>query len=223
MINNIKYYAHKFTHSNINIQYSRSPRLHIGYYIHGTTVSSALSLRQMCSTCIIESGFFPLGIKNSISTGYSSINLTTAGTAYVMMVLKVKSGYDSALVKPLNISTLYKANTGSIGGICQVQLHSTVGSIGVTSPTLSSLSYTSLPNSICEYYIGDGVTTVTTDGFTTSTLLVATSRSATYGSNDFETLLTRAIATKYDYLVFVGIPSTNNDRMIVSVDFIESV
>ncbi len=44
-IDGVLYYAHQFFNSGLSIQYSKTPRLNIGFYILGTTVNSPLTLR----------------------------------------------------------------------------------------------------------------------------------------------------------------------------------
>ena len=69
-IGGVTYYAHEFTHGDISVAYTGSPRQRLGYKItsNQTTSPTNYTMKQICSTCISEGGFFPLGTKNSVST-----------------------------------------------------------------------------------------------------------------------------------------------------------
>lgn len=227
IIDGVLYYAHQFSHSGNNVQYTATPRQRLCYQIIATTiVSGTNSLRQMCCTNISEGGYIPLGIKNCINTVYSGLALGTVGTKYILLGLKLQSTYTNGILKLLRLSVGYTANTNKMG-VLEIQLHSTNGSIGAISGTLS---WTNLTHSIAQYARGTPDTildtdpqTISTDGYLLSTIYVASQTSVNFGSNEFETLLDRTICTQYDTIYVVGIGNVINDTMFASLEFIESI
>ncbi len=116
---------------------------------------------------------------------------------------------------------MFSAAANKIGG-CEIQIHtdSNAGSIGSTSGTLS---YTTMSNSIAKFAIGNGTQTITTDGYVIHSGLLAGQDNIMFSSNDYETLLTRAIVGRFDTLYVVVFCNTNGTVMCSSLDFIESL
>ena len=96
------HYAHEFTHSDYNVQYTTTPRWRISYYINGTKLKTSLSTKLMCSSCILEGGFTPLGKRNSIRTPSTGIIMPIVGTKYVILALKINPLYPNSLLKLIN-------------------------------------------------------------------------------------------------------------------------
>jgi hypothetical protein len=64
-----------------------------------------LVLQQVCSTCIIEGGYAPEGLRQSIGTAsLGGVNLTTAGTFYNLATIRIKSGRPYAVIIPIDIA-----------------------------------------------------------------------------------------------------------------------
>lgn len=218
-INGSLFYAHQFTHYSYSVQYTTTPRQRLCYQIIGTTITTTNSLRQYCCTNISEGGFIPLGKRISIATTISGVTLPTIGTKYILLALKLQSTYTNGTIKPLRITASYNAAANKMGFI-QLQLHSSFGSVGVISGTLS---YSSLKDSISQYAIGNNTQTITTDGYILSSSFVPGQSEINFSSNDFETLLTRSICTQYDTLYLIGTGNTQNDVLYGCFDFIEDI
>lgn len=158
------------------------------------------------------------------STNYQGLNITTAGTYYVALALKVNSLYEQGCIKPINITLSYDAGPSNNCSY-QLQFHSTYGSIGSTTGTLT---YGTLSYSIGQSLVGDGTQTLTSDGYVLSSGSLNSQNSINLSSNDFELLLPRAICTRYnstlfDTLFLFATSSTNNAQVFASIDFIELI
>jgi hypothetical protein len=70
-IDGVTYYAHNFTHETLSYAYTATPKQRLGYEIltgtHGSSPSTTYTMKQICCTSMSEGGFFPLGVRNSIS------------------------------------------------------------------------------------------------------------------------------------------------------------
>jgi hypothetical protein len=217
VIDGLIYYAHAFNHS-LSVQYTTTPRQRICYQINGTSISETHTMRQMCSTSISESGYFPLCPRLSIGTTINGISMSTSGTKYILLALKLQSLYTNGLIKLLGSTTSYSANSGKTG-FYEIQLHSTNGSIGSIN---GSLTYSSISNSISQFAIGDGTQTINSDGFILSSGFVSGDTNAIIVRTPNDTLLTRTMCTKYDVFYLIGSGNANNDLMFGTLEYIES-
>ena len=218
VIDGLIYYAHSFTHS-LSIQYTTSPRQRICYQINGTSISGTHTMRQMCSTSISESGYFPLCPRVSVSTTSNGITMGSAGTKYILLGLQLQSTYVNGLIKLLGSTTSYAAKTGKTG-FYEIQLHSTNGSIGSIS---GSLTYSSIANSISQFAIGDGSQTINSDGFILSSGFTSGETNAIIVRTPNDTLLTRTMCSSYDTFYLIGSGNANDDEMFGTLEFIESL
>ncbi len=233
-ISGITYYAHEFTHNNMSVQYTPTPRLYLTYYLNVDTTTDVAEMRQMCCTAMLEGGFLPLGVRNSINTSVSTdiVALPSLNTKYIALGLKLNPLYLNGIIRLISISVAVAGASSTKMGMYEIQLHSTVGSIGsVTLDGISSTnidaSFTDIPNSIARQFIGLPRTLGTplrilNDGYILSSGLVSTNSIASYSNNDFETLLTRSLCTQYDtlYLVVLGNAGVTP---FAAMDFIESL
>jgi hypothetical protein len=102
-IDGVTYYAHAFTHGTMSQAYTASPRQRLGYEIlTEASLGSQYNMKQICSTCISEGGFFPLGTRNSVSSPTLS-TLTGASANILLLEIKLKSGdrYKNGIIKPI--------------------------------------------------------------------------------------------------------------------------
>ena len=222
-IQGVNYYAHEFIPDYAH-PYTTSPRLPLIYQI-STESTTEFILKQICSTCISEGGFTPLGKKLSITTGIDPITINTANstTKYILMGLKVKSGITKTILKLL---TLDITVTSSANINIELQLHSSglgnqpaTGTIGTVS---STPSFSDIPKSNCQAYLGTApISIITTDGYILKTRTIDKKSQLVVSNNVYETLLTRSQISQYDTLYLV-VYSTNNPNVIACIDFIES-
>lgn len=217
-LNGVNYYAHQFIHSNA-YPYTTTPRLPLCYNIDANVINSSIETRQICCTCLSEGGFTPLGKRMSIATNLAGVPLLTNSNKYILLSLRIGTGFDSGILKPLNTNILYPEGSASKWLRTEIQLHSTNGSVGSINGTLT---YNGLKDSISEYAIGDGSQTINTDGFVIFSNFVNTNSTLNFAGSEYETLLTRAQISKYDTLYIIVEPNTNNTDVVASLDFIET-
>ena len=89
--------CHQFHHANlINSTYITTASLPLRYEIENTGVTASSStLKQICSTVISEGGYELRGLQQGIATPITTpYNLTTAGTYYPIISLRLKASPD---------------------------------------------------------------------------------------------------------------------------------
>ena len=142
--------AHTFKNANsLDTVYMQSANLPIRYEIETTDIlGSAFTLQQVCSTTMIEGGYAPQGLRQSIGTAsLAGVNLTTAGTFYNLATIRIKSARPYAVIIPIDVSASAISNSDF-----EVQLR-----LNATPST--SFSYTSYSDNV-EYDL-TGATTIT--------------------------------------------------------------
>lgn len=219
IIDGVIYYAHQFLHNGLTVQYTKTPRLHLSYYIRGTTTAN--TMRQMCSTSISESGYFSTGRINNVNNAINALVSVNATNDRVLLGLRINSSFPNATFYIKNLSFYF---TGGGGKYAQykVQLFSTNGSIGTLSaatPTFTQLTYSAL-----EYFLGDGSLNVSTPGFIIDSEYLDTATSTSIVSDVNDSLQIRNLFSSYDTLYITGISnSAIGSSMGASVTFIEDI
>lgn len=219
-IDGIIYYAHQFTHNDMSVPYTTTPLLPITYQIIGTTIGSAISMRHMCSTSISEGGYFPLGRRIGISLAASGITMVTSDTKYILLAVRPNSSYSTVMIKPIHIEAAYIGSSGQNTYNIELQVHSTVGSVGSIS---GSLTYSNFADSGSQYALGSGSETISSDGYIINECISGASSSVDFELSEFAALYTRRTISKYDTLYLVGSGSTNTIKITASMDFVELV
>jgi hypothetical protein len=142
--------AHSFYNANdLSTVYMQTANLPIRYEIETTgTIGGAAALQQVCSTTMIEGGYAPGGIRQSIGTAsLGGVNLTTAGTYYNLATIRIKSSRPYAVIVPIDIAASAISNSDF-----QIELR-----LNATPST--AFSYTSYSDNV-EYDL-TGTTTIT--------------------------------------------------------------
>src|SRR6056300_641933 len=106
--------AHTFLNANnLDTVYMQTANLPIRYEIETTgTIGGAAALQQVCSTTMIEGGYAPGGIRQSIGTAsLGGVNLTTAGTYYNLATIRLKSSRPYAVIVPIDIAASAISNS----------------------------------------------------------------------------------------------------------------
>jgi hypothetical protein len=106
--------AHTFLNANsLSTVYMQTANLPIRYEIEATgTLTGSATLEQVCSTCIIEGGYAPEGLRQSIGTAsLAGVNLTVAGTYYNLATIRIKSGRPYAVIVPVGINASAISNS----------------------------------------------------------------------------------------------------------------
>jgi hypothetical protein len=228
-IGGVNYYAHEFV-PDYTYPYTTSPRLPLTYQISALSITTSFTLKQICSTCISEGGFTPLGKKISITTGIDPITVNTANsiTKYIIMGLKLKSTITKTILKLITVDVTVTNNAYMN---FELQLHSSglghqpsaapTGTIGAVS---STPAFTDIPKSNSQAYLGTGtLSTITTDGYILKTRTLENKSQLVVSNDVYETLLTRSQISHYDTLYLVVYStSQQSPNVIACMDFIES-
>jgi hypothetical protein len=135
-------HCHSFHHANyITSTYMTTASLPLRYEIKNTgTTESASTLKQVCSTVISEGGYELRGLQQAIGTPITTARtLTTAGTFYPIVSLRLKTTALDAIVILTALSTI--ADTASNFN-WQVRANpTTTGGTWVSAGTDSSVEY----------------------------------------------------------------------------------
>jgi hypothetical protein len=234
IIDGVIYYAHQFLHNGLTVQYTKTPRIYLSYYIKGTVANA---MRQMCSTSIIEDGYFSTGRINNVNIPVTNptsfVAVGNNNNDIVLLGLRVQTGItDPTKNFPLstfflkNLSFYYFGSGGGSGKFAQFKIHmfSTNGSIGQLLPGTPTLTFIPLTNSSIEYYKGDG--TIYTDpsnpGFIIGSGYLDTQTSFEFVSVVNDSLQTRNLFSSYDTLFVTGVANSAG-TMGASVTFIEDI
>jgi hypothetical protein len=216
IIDGVIYYGHQFLHNGETIQYTKTPRLHLSYYINGTVPNS---MRQMCCTNILESGYFSTGRINNINVPINSLVTVGITNDTVLLGLKIQSGYPLSTFFIKQLSFYYTGGGGKYAQF-KVQMFSSNGSIGAL--TGGTPTFTQLTNSSVEYFLGNGTIYVSTPGFIIGSGYLDTATAIEIVSSINDSLQTRNLFTSYDTLYITGIASSAG-TMGASLTFIEDI
>jgi len=197
--------AHTFLNANsLDTVYMQTANLPIRYEIEATgTLSGAATLQQVCSTTLIEGGYQPEGILQSVATAsLSGVTLTTAGTFYNIATIRIKSGRPYAVIVPNGFIASAVSNSDF-----EVQLRQNA------TPS-TAFSYTSYSDNI-EYDL-DGTKTITGGTIVGRTYLSGKGVSIeTFGDGlNFQYQLGQTIAGVSDTLTLCAKGASNNDGVI---------
>ena len=132
--------AHTFKNANdLTTVYMQTANLPIRYEIETIgTISGAAVLQQVCSTCIIEGGYAPEGIRQMIGTSQinAGVNLASANTYYNIATIRIKSGRPYAIIVPSGLDVLNISNNDFEFGLF------------VNATPSSAFSYTSFSDNV---------------------------------------------------------------------------
>jgi hypothetical protein len=232
IIDGVTYYAHEFTHDGMTVPYTNTPRLRLSYLIYGSNVST--TMRQMCCTCCMESGYYTIGKHNSIGCGGGFVT-TSQNTKNILLALRANPSYVNATFTPHSVTVQSNGGSSNIFYF-EAQMVSTNGSVGTITGTPPS--WTSLKDSAIQFYIGtgnslyvgtaggSGTTPPTynssTDGYILTSGYTDSKTSQSFVVSVEQSLLTRLSFTQYDTLIIVGY-GTANTTAGASVDFTEEL
>lgn len=143
IINGKFIHCHSFHHANlIASTYITTASLPLRYEIKNTTATASSStLKQVCSTVISEGGYEIRGLQQAIGTSITApYSLTTAGTFYPVISIRLKSTALDAIVVLSALSIMAAAGTANY---CWrvIESGTTTGGTWVSAGTNSSVEY----------------------------------------------------------------------------------
>ena len=209
------YVCHKFQHANIIAStYITTASLPLRYEITNTAATSGAStLKQICSTVLSEGGYELRGSQQAVGTPITSPRtLTTAGTFYPIVSIRLKSTRLDAVVLATAISVI--GNTAANYNWQVVNSGTTTGGSWVSAGTNSSVEYNLTGSS----FTGGRILA---SGFFTATANTSVSvdilRAALFNNQLERDGLT---GTPYEFTVILA-AGTNNETAFVSMDWEE--
>lgn len=143
IINGKFVHCHSFHHANIiNSTYITTASLPLRYEITNTaSTASSSTLKQVCSTVLSEGGYELRGLQQAIGTSITSpYSLTTAGTFYPVISLRLKSTSLDAIVILTAISLL-GASANANYNWRVIAAATTTGGTWTSAGTNSSVEY----------------------------------------------------------------------------------
>lgn len=150
--------AHTFHNDNINTTtYMTTACLPIRYEIfNGATTASSSTMKQICASVMSEGGYEGFSRRYNISkNGSSATTLTTAGTQYPMIALRMASGRLDSVIIPANISAVLEQTASNKPDTVQYRV--------LLNPTLTGGGWTAHYNGNVEYNVGATAVTGGTD------------------------------------------------------------
>ena len=209
------YVCHKFHHANIIAStYITTASLPLRYEITNTAATSGAStLKQICSTVLSEGGYELRGSQQAVGTPITSPRtLTTAGTFYPIVSIRLKSTRLDAVVIATAISVIGNAAANYNWQV--VSSGTTTGGSWVSAGTNSSVEYNLTGSS----FTGGRILA---SGFFTATASTSVSvdilRAALFNNQLERDGLT---GTPYEFTVILA-AGTNNETAFVSMDWEE--
>lgn len=136
--------AHTFHNDNEQTTtYMTTAILPLRYEIENTgTTASSSTMKQICSTVISEGGIELSGFQQAVGTPITSVyNLTTAGTYYPLVSLRLKTTALDDIVILTAISLLGSSNTGVNYNWKLVNADTVTGGTWVSAGTSSAVEY----------------------------------------------------------------------------------
>lgn len=209
-------HCHSFHHANlIDSTYMTTASLPLRYEIKNLdTTASNTTLKQVCSTVISEGGYELRGTQQSVGMGANSaVNLSSAGTFYPLISIRLKREREDAIVILTALSILGIGNNARF----RYQI--------ISNPTLGNTSWTSAgTNSAVEYDMS--ANTVSGGRVMASGYLAATTQSTStidvLKEALFKFQLERNSLTGVSYPLTLAIESAvANDDVLATLDWEE--
>lgn len=218
VINGVFVPAHSFHHANlINTTYITTASLPLRYEMTNTAATaSASTLKQVCSTVISEGGYELRGRQQAVANVITSpTTLTTAGTSYPVISLRLKSTRLDGIVILTAISMLGITNNANYKWEV-VEAGTTTGGTWVSAGTKSSVEYNRTGTS---FAIGSG--NILASGFFQGSNQGSTSIDILKEAL-FKFQLERNSFTSTPYeLTLICTSASNGDQVLASMDWEE--
>jgi hypothetical protein len=209
-IDEVLYYVHQANHANrISGVYMSTPNLPVRAEIANDGTGAAAGFEMICAEVASEGGVEPQGVSRGYDTGDTPVALATAGVAYAVMGLRLRSSHLGLEVDLTNLDMLIPSAADDV--IWRLYLN----------PTLSApLTYANIPHSGLQGATGTGSITLSAVGekilcgtaTSTDTISVPANIAQKLGS---------LIDGTPDELVLVVTPLTNSTTIVAAANWRE--
>jgi hypothetical protein len=208
--------AHTFYNTNKNsTTYMTTACLPLRYEIENTSGQTGSStLRQICSTILSEAGYEGFSRRYNVThSGTTPHTLTTAGTQYPLIAIRMAPDRLDSIIVPSNISVAIEPGTNNKPLVVQYRI--------LLNPTLTGNTWTTHFNGNVQYNITATGVTGGTDiigGYISSSGTLDVS-----SINDFNFQIGRTQLGVSDTFVLVLVPTTNNTQGYTDLSWFEII
>jgi len=208
--------AHTFYNTNKNsTTYMTTACLPLRYEIENTAGQTGSStMRQICSTILSEGGYEGFSRRYNIThSGTTPYTLTTAGTQYPLIALRMAPDRLDSIIVPSNISVAIEPSGSNKPLVVQYRI--------LLNPTLTGNTWTTHYNGNVQYNITATGVTGGTDiigGYISSSGTLDVS-----SINDFNFQIGRTQLGVSDTFVLVLVPTTNNTEGYTDLSWFEII
>lgn len=207
--------AHTFHGDNINAtSYMTTAILPLRQEIENTgTIAASATAKQICNTVASEGGYEGFSRRYNISTGSTAVTLTTAGTIYPIMALRLNSTRLDSVVVPSNLNAAVEQTLNNKLDIVQYHV--------LLNPTITGGTWSTHVNNNVQYN-----TTITsfTGGTEIAGGYLTSSSSLDLGSiTDFNFQLGRTLAGVSDVLLIAATPTNDAAKLFLDLAWFEIV
>lgn len=206
--------AHTFHGDNVNsTTYMTTAILPLRQEIENTdTIAAEATAKQICATIASEGGYQGFNNRYSVATGSTPVTLTTAGTIYPILAIRLNATRIDSVVIPSDISAAIEQTTNNKLDI--VQYHLLLNPTSTTGGT-----WTTHLNNVVQY--NTGISSYVGGTEITSGYLTSSSSLALGGINDFNFQLGRAIDGTSDVLLIAATPTNNDAKLFLELSWLE--
>jgi hypothetical protein len=208
--------AHTFYNTNKNsTTYMTTACLPLRYEIENTSSQATSStMKQICSTILSEGGYEGFSRRYNIThSGTTPHTLTTAGTQYPLVAIRLAPDRLDSIIVPSNISVAIEPSGSNKPLVVQYRI--------LLNPTLTGNTWTTHYNGNVQYNItATGVTggTDIVGGYISSSGTLDVS-----SINDFNFQIGRTQLGVSDTFVLVLVPTTNNTQGYTDLSWFEII
>lgn len=207
--------AHTFHGDNVNTtSYMTTAVLPLRQEIENTdTIAASATAKQICATVASEGGYEGFSRRYNLSTGSTAITLTTAGTSYPIMAIRLNSTRLDSVIVPSNVSAAVEQTTNNKLDIVQYQV--------LLNPTITGGTWSAHFNNNVQY-------NTTISSFTGGTEIaggyLTSSSSLDLGSiTDFNFQLGRTISGTSDVFLIAAVPTNDAAKLFLDLAWFEIV
>ncbi len=211
IVDGIFVYCHQLLNANVlDVVYMSTPNLPIRGEISNDGTGAAVGMELACSEVSSEGGFNPNGLNRSVDNGHIAITLSTLGTKYALLGIRLRSTHLGLQIDPTFMETVIT----SANDIAHWELH--------INPTVTgTFTYANLSLSGTQVAISTATPPTVTDGEIIASGYIKTVEKATIEAKEVAQKIGSLIDGTPDELVLVIQPVTNNTNVLCALNWRE--